>query len=106
MTPTWAVKVMTGWQQTHEDQSALDAEMATWATVAQCHAEFNQKITPWQELIRSFPEERFRETQWLPFNGGREHTYLEMMEFPRWNLTYHLGQIAYIQTLYGDREMH
>jgi len=23
-----------------------------------------------------------------------------------WNMTYHEGQIAYIQTLYGDRAMH
>jgi len=25
---------------------------------------------------------------------------------PYWNITYHLGQINYIQTLYGDSVMH
>jgi hypothetical protein len=29
-----------------------------------------------------------------------------MLEYPRWNATYHLGQIAFIQTLYGDKETH
>jgi hypothetical protein len=31
---------------------------------------------------------------------------IEMMDYPRWNFNYHNGQIAYIQTLYGDKEMH
>jgi hypothetical protein len=56
--------------------------------------------------VLAMPDERLAETKWLPFNGGRDHTYLEMLEYPRWNATYHLGQVAYIQTLYGDREIH
>ena len=30
----------------------------------------------------------------------------EMMDYPRWNFTYHVGQIAYIQTLLGDEKMY
>jgi hypothetical protein len=30
----------------------------------------------------------------------------ESMLTAYWNLTYHIGQTNYIQTLYGDREMH
>ena len=31
---------------------------------------------------------------------------IEMMDYPRWNFNYHLGQIAFIQMMYGDKEMH
>lgn len=31
---------------------------------------------------------------------------LQVSSYAYWNLMYHLGQIAYIQTLYGDKEMH
>ncbi len=52
------------------------------------------------------PDERLSEKKWLPFDGGRDFSMPEMMDYPRWNFNYHLGQSAYIQTLLGDREMH
>ena len=52
------------------------------------------------------PDERLSNTKWLPYNGGRDHTFLEMLDYVRWNCNYHTGQIAYIQTLYGDKEMY
>ena len=45
----------------------------------------------------------------LPFGPGgsmKPFTIAEMADYPRWNFTYHLGQIGYIQTLYGDNAMH
>jgi hypothetical protein len=29
-----------------------------------------------------------------------------MLDYPRWNFNYHLGQIAYIQTHYGDKSLY
>jgi hypothetical protein len=37
---------------------------------------------------------------------GAKMTFAELLFLNYWNLVYHQGQIAYIQTLYGDREMH
>ena len=45
----------------------------------------------------------------LPFGPGgsmQTFTVAELTEYPRWNANYHQGQIGYIQTLYGDRDMH
>ena len=56
--------------------------------------------------IESFPKEHLGDTIRLPFGGGMDRTFEEVMFMPYWNMTYHTGQINYIQTLYGDREMH
>lgn len=105
-TPDWAYDVMTNAKPTDDDRKAQFEEMKTWSTVDQCQCEFENRFSRWADLIVSFPEERFTETVWLPYNGGRDHTFLELFEYPRWNATYHLGQVAYIQTLFGDREMY
>jgi hypothetical protein len=42
----------------------------------------------------------------LPFRGGMDMTVLQIMSLMVWNCNYHEGQICYIQTLYGDKDMH
>jgi hypothetical protein len=103
VTPLWALSAMGVLEGESQDWPAL---METWKTPADCLAAFHTNLGRWAEYVLSMPEERLSETRWLPFNGGRDHTYLEMLEYPRWNATYHLGQVAYIQTLYGDRDIH
>lgn len=106
VTPDWGMSAMTDRQHTKEDFEAMRKEMDSWLTVARCRDEFDKRIPAWVEFLLAFPPERYEEAKWLPFNGGRDHAYLELFEFPRWNITYHLGQVAYIQRLYGDMAMH
>lgn len=56
--------------------------------------------------IAHFPDERLDDEISLPFGGGMMMTMADVLGLHAWNLTYHLGQINYIQTLLGDREMH
>ncbi|HET6643899.1 MAG TPA: hypothetical protein VFG65_00195 [Fimbriimonadales bacterium] len=77
-----------------------------WTTAEACEAECRKRLDSLFALYRNMPDERLNETKWLPYDGGRDFTMPEMMDYPHWNFTYHLGQIAYIQTLYGDKEMH
>jgi uncharacterized damage-inducible protein DinB len=103
----WAFEIIGGssnWSE--EAMAATKVEMAGWTTVAQCEEVFAQKFVRVEKLFREMPDERLTETHWLPFNGGRDHAILEMMEYVRWNCIYHTGQIAYIQVMYGDKEMH
>lgn len=106
-TPDWAYQVLTG--ENPMDDSGREeqkAEMESWKTVNECEEACRAKLVRLELLYKAMPDSQLVETRWLPFNGGRDHTFLEMLEYPRWNFTYHLGQIAYIQTLYGDKEMH
>jgi hypothetical protein len=106
-TPDWAYMVLTGANPMDESgREEQKAEMESWKSVEECHNACKTKLAKLEELYKSMPDEKLSQTRWLPFNGGRDHTFLEMLEYPRWNFTYHLGQIAYIQTLYGNREIY
>ncbi len=56
--------------------------------------------------IEAFPEDKMDDTVTMPFAEGMVMTFGQVMFAAYWNMTYHTGQIAYIQTLYGDNEMH
>lgn len=107
-TPDWAYWVLTDAQPEDPEAAAADqkAEMESWKTVAECDEACKHKLERLFALYRDMPDERLAQTKWLPFNGGRDHSYAELLDYPRWNFTYHLGQIAYIQTLYGDKAMY
>ena len=81
-------------------------ERAAWKTVDDCEKVSKENLTALFDAIKNCSDERLKDTQWLPYDGGRDFTIQEIMEYPRWNATYHLGQIAYIQILLGDKEMH
>jgi len=103
VTPLWALSAMGALEGEAQDWPTL---MDAWKSVGDCRVAFQLNFARWAENVLAMPDERLSETKWLPFNGGRDHTYLELLEYPRWNATYHLGQVAYIQTLYGDRDIH
>ncbi|HWA83143.1 MAG TPA: DinB family protein [Fimbriimonadaceae bacterium] len=84
----------------------LVAERKSWTTIADCEREAKVRIDRLVDAIKNCPDENLTNTVWLPYDGGRDFTFMEIMEYPRWNANYHLGQINYIQTLYGDKEMH
>ncbi|MCB0825890.1 MAG: DinB family protein [Armatimonadetes bacterium] len=41
----------------------------------------------------------------IPFFGGEEWSLASIANLHGWNMQYHTGQICYIQTLYGDKDM-
>ncbi|RYG43097.1 hypothetical protein EON79_17645 [bacterium] len=108
VTPDWARFVLSGEMPDAEgdDAEKQRAEMEALKTVEDCEAVCLEKLPALFEAILAIPDEKFKETRWLPFQGGRDFTFEEMMDYPRWNFNYHLGQIGYIQTLYGDMEDH
>ncbi len=53
--------------------------------------------------IRAFPEERMQETLDLPWG---KMSYMDIMAYSYWNTMYHVGQISYIQTMYGNKDMY
>lgn len=108
MTPTWAVDTVEGKPQEWSDEAfeKIKEEQSQWKTVEACEEEFNKRVEKMAEVFRATSDEDLEIKRWLPYDGGRDFTVAEMMEYPRWNLSYHLGQIAYIQILLGDREMH
>lgn len=56
--------------------------------------------------IEVFPEEHLRDTVEMPYRPGVQQSFASLLFAAEWNMVYHYGQVAFIQTLYGDREMH
>lgn len=106
--PDWATKIIEGSEVGDMDENAANARQFedSLVSVEMCQAECRERLKRFYECARNFDDARLGECRWLPFNGGRDHTYTEMFEFPKWNFIYHLGQICYIQTTYGDFDEH
>ncbi len=58
------------------------------------------------KIYEAFPEESLSVMIHLPFGPGMTISFAKFMLMPAHNMVYHYGQINYIQTLYGDKEMH
>lgn len=89
-------------QQMGEARQARKA----WTTVDACEEQLKKNDAALFKAIRNFPDEELEKTVTLPFGGGMVRSMADIMLTHYWNATYHLGQINYIQTLLGDRDMH
>lgn len=58
------------------------------------------------EVIRNIPDTDLSAIVPFPWDTQRGIPIAECCFHTYWNLSYHLGQISYIQTLYGDNEEH
>ena len=109
--PDWAVDLLnTGrmdWSPDSQEASAKEA--ASWTSAEACDAACKEKLEKLYAVVQAFPDERLGETIVLPFGpdgSDKNFTMEEIMGYPMWNFHYHLGQIGYIQSLYGDKGIH
>lgn len=77
-----------------------------WTTLGECEriCRFNTALLC--EKILALPDARLDELIKVPFRGGLEEKIGKFAARHYLNAVYHLGQIAYIQTLLGDKAMH
>jgi len=73
-----------------------------WNTVEACRAAFHKNLSIFSEAMSAFPDPDMDQTIDLPWGN---FTFAGIMFVPAWNCYYHLGQVNYIQTLYGDKSM-
>jgi len=106
--PDWAYGIVANEPPAFDAESMAEThkEMSQWTTVADCKEQCSNRLARLFGLYRGLTPERLAETKWLPFAGGRDFTMYEIMEYPHWNFNWHAGQAAYVQTLYGDKEMY
>jgi|DewCreStandDraft_1066081.scaffolds.fasta_scaffold01007_18 uncharacterized damage-inducible protein DinB len=89
-----------------EMRAALREERAQWTTIDACEEAYRRNLEAAVQAIREVPDERLDEVVSLPFRPGVTRTIAQILLTVYWQLVYHTGQVNYIQTLYGDREMH
>jgi len=67
---------------------------------------FHASIENVANAMEAFPPDQLDEVVALPMRGGMEKTFAELAMMVYSHLSYHSGQINYIQTLYGDKKRH
>lgn len=65
--------------------------------------EYRQHMEDFLKAVKNFPEADMQKENDLPWG---KMTFFDLITYPYWNLMYHWGQISYIQTMYGDKEMY
>lgn len=78
----------------------------SWKTIDECEEACRKYSDSFYNLIRDYPDEDLEIMINLPWGGGMVKSIADVMLFHYWNILYHTGQVNYIQTLYGDKEMH
>ncbi len=77
---------------------------AKMTTLDECEAAGRANLEKMKDAVNGFPDSEMDVVIDLPWGKG-QYTLREVMGFPAWNMTYHMGQVSYIQTLYGDFSM-
>lgn len=77
-----------------------------WDTVDRAEEALLANTARLTATIRTLSDEDLEIMVTLPFRGGVRVSLADILQFHLRNLYWHAGQIAYVQTLYGDRDMH
>ena len=91
---------------THDVMVKAIEERSKWETLEECEEICRNNSEELYKAIREFPDSDLQHTIVLPFGGGMVRSMADIMMMHYWNTTYHFGQLNYLQTLLGDKEMH
>ena len=100
-----AVRLEVGVDMTEDSFADSQKERASWTTLDECERVCRDRTAKLLKAIDEFPEGDMDQTLFLPFTE-KDHPYWDIMMYPYWNATWHTGQIAYVQCMLGDQEMH
>jgi hypothetical protein len=98
MTTGFSAKLIST-MQVPTDEPSKDGEKS----LADLEAEHRAAAEEYLKAVKEFPEDKLHDTIDLPWG---KMTFLEVINYPYWNIMYHYGQLGYIQMMYGDKEMH
>ena len=107
--PIWYVSMLESRKAPEFDEDTrkkAGEERQQWKTIDECEKVCGENSERLAELIDTFPDEDLEIMITLPFGDGMVVSMADVMMFQYWNNVYHIGQLSYIQTLYGDMEMH
>jgi hypothetical protein len=86
---------------------AAEAKMkAELDTVPKALAGLQSSCDAVVSALESLSDDELEKTVTLPFRGGIVRPLSWLAFLPIRHMSYHYGQINYIQTLYGDKDMH
>ncbi len=85
--------------------NAYQQACAALDTVEKAVAALSDSTKELSAAIETLPDDQLETKIQFPWDS-EPSTLAEAALIPYWNMTYHIGQINYVQTLYGDKESH
>jgi hypothetical protein len=107
--PTWSATIAENrrWPDFDPDErERRRKERQEWDTIDKCEQVIRENNKKLFAVVRDFPDSELDTKIDLPFEEGMQLTLAQILMGQYWNLTWHIGQIAYIQTMYGDMNMY
>jgi hypothetical protein len=102
----WVADMLTSRAVPPLDREQHEKLVAEYADAEKARTGIVASATVVSAAIESFPPEHLDDTLEMPFQPGMVQSFAQILLMAYWNMAYHNGQINYVQTLYGDREMH
>lgn len=87
--------------RTRQNVDMQDGEQSK--DLQELEAKHRASIEDYVAAVKEFPVEHLHDSIVLPWG---KMSFMEVISYPYWNMMYHWGQISYIQTMYGDKEMY
>ena len=87
-------------------RARADAMMASLDTVEAAEAASQAHYPGFYARIEALTDADLTRTVHMPFRGGFEVPVADFLFYAYQNIVYHTGQINYLQTMLGDREIH
>ncbi|CEK12823.1 hypothetical protein CWRG_00219 [Chthonomonas calidirosea] len=97
----FAAKTLVDRRQPEWSQVEFDRFRAEFNTMEKALARLRTETESLAQAILAFPSEHLNDPVQLPW--GVNGTLTVWITIPYWNMCYHLGQVCYVQTLYGDQ---
>ena len=94
-------------EPTPDEYKKWQEEQKQWKTIDDCEKAFYEKFDNSIGAFKEINQDNLEKEVDFPFGKpGEKISMAGVMLSTYWQLVYHLGQVNYIQVLYGDKEMH
>ena len=108
LSPTWPISVLSSdkpFEMTPEIMQKYKETKAAMKTLEVCEKMAEANVAKLNDLVLAYPDEKMNDTIPMPMWPGGQMPVTELLQLHNWNVSYHTGQVNYIQTLYGDSSM-
>lgn len=89
-------------EMNEEVMAKYKAECAEWSDLDKCEAAMTERFETLKSCLAGLTDSQLEEKIAVPWG---DMSVLGAADITHWNCLYHTGQINYIQTLYGDKDM-
>ena len=108
LSPNWVMALLASdkpFEMTPEIMQEYKLAKEALTTLEACEKLAHENVAKLNELVSNFPDSKLGDTLAVSMWPGGQMPVTEALQLHNWNVSYHTGQINYIQTLYGDTGM-